>query len=347
MDGTTINAVKLDVALQGGGAHGAFTWGVLDRLLADESIDITAISGASAGAMNAVVAASGLAVGGRDGARRSLASFWEAVNRGARQLAPFIAVFDAFPKWTSATASWLNLISGAQLSLTPHPQNGRPAQMLLEEIVRDHVDFAALRRPDAPRIFISATNARSGAARIFRNDDVTLEAVIASACLPLAFPAVEIEGENYWDGGYSANPPLVQLVQESGNHDLVLVTVNPINRRRTPSSPDRIPDRISELTFNQTLTKDIRAIALLKAELDGRPPVCGVPFIQSIANLRLHEIQNEIAMREFDPKSKMFPSWSLLTDLHGLGSDTASEWLATHRKSLGVTGTAKLEERYL
>ncbi|MEC7764736.1 MAG: patatin-like phospholipase family protein [Pseudomonadota bacterium] len=347
MDGTTINAVKVDVALQGGGAHGAFTWGVLDRLLADETIDITAISGASAGAMNAVVAASGLAIGGREGARRSLTSFWEAVNKGARQLAPFIALFDEFPKWTSATASWLNLLSGAQLSLTPHPSNGRPAQMLLEEIVRDHVDFDALKRAHAPRIFISATNARSGAARIFRNDDVTLDAIIASACLPLAFPAVEIDGEDYWDGGYSANPPLVQLVQESLNNDLVLVTVNPISRTRTPSSPDKIPDRISELTFNQTLTKDIRAIAMLKAELDGRPPVCGVPFIQSIANLRLHEIQNELAMREFDPKSKMFPSWALLTDLHSLGSETAEAWLGANRGSLGVTSTAQLEERYL
>lgn len=347
MDGTTLNTVSVDVALQGGGAHGAFTWGVLDRLLADETIDITAISGASAGAMNAAVAASGLAVGGREGARRSLTSFWEAVNRGARQLAPFIAIFDEFPKWTSATASWLNLLSGAQLSVTPHPSNRRPAQMLLEEIVRDHVDFDALRGPDAPRLFISATNARSGAARIFRNDDVTLDAIIASACLPLAFPSVEIEGEDYWDGGYSANPPLVQLVQESGNHDLILVTVNPISRNRTPSSPDKIPDRISELTFNQTLTKDIRAITMLKAELDGRPPICGVPFIQAVANLRLHEIQNEIAMREFDPKSKMFPSWSLLTDLHSLGSDTASEWLGANRGSLGRASTAKLDDRYL
>ena len=209
------------------------------------------------------------------------------------------------------------------------------------------VQSVAFRADNCHTTGVCANRVANGRSRPYCSRAATLEAVIASACLPLAFPAVEIEGENYWDGGYSANPPLVQLVQESGNHDLVLVTVNPINRRRTPSSPDRIPDRISELTFNQTLTKDIRAIALLKAELDGRPPVCGVPFIQSIANLRLHEIQNEIAMREFDPKSKMFPSWSLLTDLHGLGSDTASEWLATHRKSLGVTGTAKLEERYL
>jgi NTE family protein len=347
MDGTTLNTVKVDVALQGGGAHGAFTWGVLDRLLADETVEITALSGASAGAMNAAVAASGLARGGREGARRSLASFWEAVNTGARTLAPFIAVFDEFPKWTSATASWLNLLSGAQLSVTPHPSNGRPAQMLLEEIVADHVDFDALRSADAPRLFVSATNAKSGAARIFRNDDVSVDALIASACLPLAFPAVRIEGEDYWDGGYSANPPLVQLVQESGNHDLILVTVNPISRRRTPSSPDKIPDRISELTFNQTLTKDIRAITMLKAELDGRPPVCGIPFIQAIANLRLHEIHNELAMREFDPKSKMFPSWSLITGLHSLGAETAADWLGTHRGSLGVASSAKLEERYL
>lgn len=346
MDMTPQTPVTVDVALQGGGAHGAFTWGVLDRLLDHDRVQVTALSGASAGAMNAAVAASGLVTGGADGAQAALASFWDAVNKSARRLAPFISMFDELPKWSSAAASWWNLVSGAHVSLNPHPSAGRPAQVLLEEIVRDHVDFDAIRAPEAPHVFVSATNARTGAARIFTNDDLSAEALIASACLPLAFPAVEIDGEAYWDGGYSANPPLYPLIQDSPNDDLVLITVNPITRERAPVSPDRIPDRLSEMNFNQTLIKDVRAIALLKTELDGRAATCGQPLIESIARLRLHEIHNEIAMREFEPQSKMFPSWSLLTELRDLGRKTAGDWLDAQAHCLGTRSTAELTERY-
>lgn len=347
MDGQTLTSTKLNVALQGGGAHGAFTWGVLDRLLEEPSIDIAALSGASAGAMNATVAASGLIAGGRDGAKLALYEFWRDVNRGAKTLAPFISLIQDVPSWTEIGTAWMNIGNFGHISIAPHPINGRPAQRLLEDIVASHVDFDALKSDAAPRVFISATQANTGAARIFTNHDLSVDAVVASACLPMAFPSVTIDGEEYWDGGYSANPPLVPLVQETPQDDVILVTVNPITRRRTPQNPAKIPDRISEMTFNQTLMKDVRAIALLKAELDGRPPVCGVPFIEAISNLRLHEIQNEDAMRSFDSKSKMFPSWDLLTDLHELGFETAAHWLATHGGSVGREGTAQLEDRYL
>ncbi len=346
MDGQSQVKSAIGVALQGGGAHGAFTWGVLDRLLCDESLSFRALSGASAGAMNACVAASGLVNGGPQAARDRLASFWRAVNREAKKLAPYISIMDETPNWTSATSAWMNLFQMGHVSVAPHPANGRPAQVLLEGVVRDHVDLAALRSPDAPRLFISATQVRSGTARIFINDDLTIEAIMASACLPMAFPAVIIDGEEYWDGGYSANPPIVPLVLDDTHEDVILVTINPIQREKVPESPARIPDRLSEMAFNQTLVKDMRAIALLKAELAGRPPVGGVPFIEAISNLRLHEIQNEDAMRSFSAKSRVFPSWDLLSDLHELGTETARHWSATHRDALGVASTARLEDRY-
>lgn len=335
------------VALQGGGAHGAFTWGVLDQLLCAPEIDVRALSGASAGAMNACVAASGLVTGGPEGARAALAGFWRSVNREATRLAPFISIVGDAPNWTEATAAWMNLYQLGHVSVAPHPANGRAAQVLLEGVVREHVDFEALRSPEAPSRFISATNVRNGQARIFTNADISVEAILASACLPMAFPAVVIDGEDYWGGGYSANPPIVPLVLEQGHDDLVLVTINPMERDDVPTSPARIPDRLSEMAFNQTLVKDMRAIGLLKAELEGRPPVCGVPFIEAIANLRLHEIHNEAEMRDLDARSKIFPSWDLLSGLHELGRDTADRWLDRHRDDLGKIGTAKVEDRYL
>lgn len=347
MDGATRTQTAIGVALQGGGAHGAFTWGVLDELLSDHTLSITALSGASAGAMNAAVAATGLVKGGPEGARAALAAFWRAVNREAKRLAPYISLMDETPNFTAAATAWMNLFQLGHVSITPHPANGRPAQVLLEGVVEEHVDLRALRSPNAPRLFISATQVRTGQARIFTNEDLSIEAIVASACLPMAFPAVIIDGEEYWDGGYSANPPIVPLVLEAGHDDVVLVTVNPIQREKVPESPARIPDRLSEMAFNQTLVKDMRSIALLKAELDGRPPVCGVPFIEAISNLRLHEIQNEDAMRSFSSKSKMFPSWELLSDLHELGTETAKHWMGRHRPNVGVTGTADFEDRYL
>lgn len=347
MDGTTTVSTQIGVALQGGGAHGAFTWGVLDRLLEEPQLRISALSGASAGAMNACVAATGLVDGGPEGAREALRSFWRAVNREAKRLAPYISLIDETPNWSSATTAWMNLFQLGHVSVAPHPSNGRPAQVLLEGVVREHVDLKALRKAGAPRLFISATQVRSGQARIFTNDDLSIEAIMASACLPMAFPAVSIDDEEYWDGGYSANPPLVPLVQETSHDDVVLVTVNPLQREKVPESPAKIPDRLSEMAFNQTLVKDMRAIALLKTELDANPPVCGVPFIEAISKLRIHEIQNEDAMRTFDSKSKIFPSWELLSDLHELGHQTASHWLTRNGTSIGKTSTALLQERYL
>jgi NTE family protein len=338
--------INLDLALQGGGAHGAFTWGVLDRLLEDERLHLASISGASAGAMNAVVLASGLVTGGPNEAKARLWSFWKGVNRAARTSNPALQAAEAFPHFFAASTAWWSLFDGGHVNWAPSPSTGEYAQRLLGDVVRDHVDFAALKKGDAPRLFISATEARTGQTSIFRNSDLSVEAVLASACLPMVFPPVTIDGTDYWDGGYSANPPLMPLIAESPHDDLLLVTINPLHRKETPTTVAEIPGRISEMTFNQSLIKDVRALSAMKEALGKRVPRNAVPLIRAIHVLRIHEIHNEAGFEKLDPRTKMLPEWRLLTCLRKSGRRAASTWLNTSHKDLGKRSTADLAERY-
>ncbi|WP_346913844.1 patatin-like phospholipase family protein [uncultured Roseibium sp.] len=334
----------LDLALQGGGAHGAFTWGVLDRLLEHPGIVVGAVSGASAGALNAAVLVSGLANGGPVEASTRLASFWKAVNQSARQttVLPFLEAFPA--AFQTADMLW-SMVSAGGISVTPSPRLGRMAQGILRDVVDAHVDFDAIRSPQAPQIFVSATNARSGAPRIFRNDDLSIDALLASACLPMNFPPVTIDGEDYWDGGYSANPPILPVVQESACSDLLLVTVNPVTRKDTPRAMNEIPGRISELMFNLSLVKELRGLSLLKEDM-GAWQVFGSGLIRAIRDLRLHEIYDEETMSKVDPRSKMTPGWELLTHLHEAGHTAADRWIDICSGDLGKRSTARIAERY-
>ncbi|MBV7407742.1 patatin-like phospholipase family protein [Maritimibacter sp. DP1N21-5] len=336
----------IDVALQGGGAHGAFTWGVLDRLFQDETLRIGALSGASAGAMNAVVAASGFMRGGHNAAREDLRIFWTAVNKAARRTAPFLPIFDPVSAWLRASSRWLDTLSAGRTTFSASPLAGLPAQDMLRRILTEVIDFDALRRPEAPRLFIAATHVLTGLARIFTNEEITPEVLLASACLPTVFPPVTIEGEDYWDGGFSANPPIMPLIENTETRDLILVTINPYRRLGTPRLATDIPDRISELTFNQSLLSELRAIAMLKEEFQDDPTACRIGIVRAVARLRFHEINNEEAMGEYDPVSKLFPSWGLLTELHGIGERTTDHWLKAHRTTLGTRSTAQLIERF-
>lgn len=338
--------LMLDLALQGGGAHGAFTWGVLDRLLEAPDMRFGAISGASAGAMNAVVLASGLMTGGAAGARKGLASFWSAINQSARDSVPVFSLLETIPGWT-AGASWLVSAMGAgRMTLTSSPASGAPVQRLLGEVIAAHVDFDALREPDAPRLFISATNAHSGTAKMFTNEALSVDVLLASACLPQMFPAVKIDDVPYWDGGFSANPPITPLIHDSQNNDLLLVNINPRVRDALPYSQSDITERMSELTFNQSLLKELRAIAMLKAEFGDDPTTCAMPFARAIAELRFHEIHNDEKMGDLDPTTKMFPTWGLLSRLRDVGRETADTWLAAHGGKLGKSSSAKLNARF-
>lgn len=335
--------IGLDLALQGGGAHGAFTWGVLERLLEEERIWISALSGASAGAINAAVFASGLVTGGREGARAALGAFWKAIHRSGRDAGPLLPMMEAFPATFEAISQmWSSMF--ANVTLPSSPELGARTQEMLREVLVEHIDFAALHSDEAPRLFLSATDVRTGSARIFANEELSPEVLLASACLPLLFPPVTIEGVDYWDGGYSANPPIFPLVQNSPNDDLMVVTINPMSRAETPRGAAGISNRLTELAFSQTLVKDMRGLVLIQNEVG--PLTFGKGLLARLRRLRVHEIHDEATLAAMPAGSKMTPLWELLQQLHKAGYEAADGWVGRHGEDLGRHTTAYLAERY-
>lgn len=340
--------VAVDLALQGGGAHGAFTWGVLERLLDEDCINIAGISGASAGAMNAVVLAHGLSVGGRDGARRALWAFWKSVSRAAGGGAfPLQAFQNLFAPWLPKPPV-LPFLGAGQTALSPYqfnPLNYNP----LHRVIQDQIDFEALRDPEAPRLFVSATDVRTGRLRLFRNADLTADALMASACLPMLFQAVEIGEDAYWDGGYVANPPVLPLIEESPAEDLILITVNPSQRDEVPRLPQDILARLNEITFSTNLVSQMRSVAILKHQLesDRTPPDrYSQTLFRQVEKLRAHRIHDDAVMADKGSHSKMNAEWRFLIRLHGIGYRAADTWLAEHRSDLGRRATLDIAATY-
>ena len=349
--------IVLDLALQGGGSHGAFTWGVLDRLLDERRIHCAAISGASAGAMNAVVLASGLLTGGRAGARQSLNNFWKRISQSTRSASsrqPFQALFmrgDHFSRpwpiagpWAASIAFWTAAAETFTRTISPYQWNPLNYNPLLD-LFSEAVDFELLRTTQDLRLFISATSVRTGALKVFRNPELSARAVMASACLPQLFQAVEIDGEAYWDGGYLGNPALLPLIAESEPADLLIIQLNPPARAVRSRSAAGIADRLNEITFNASLMKELKSIALLKQALDEEPPGHAFkhPLFNQIRQLRLHRIAAEEATFRLGAKSKLDPEWEFLLALHGQGQQAADAWLSRHWSDLGQRSTLDLE----
>jgi NTE family protein len=315
---------RIDLALQGGGAHGAFTWGVLDRLLEDERIEIAGVSGASAGAMNAVVLADGLMRGGRKTAREKLRRFWSRVSRAGGN--SFAALFSPAVLAQTPVGWYMDWVARSFSPYEWNPLDINP----LRDILASEVDFDLVRRCGLMRIFVSATNVQTGRLREFRNHELSVDAVMASACLPTLFRAVEIDGESYWDGGYLGNPSLLPLVAESPSHDLVLVQINPDRRAEVPTRADDIVDRLNEITFNSSLVKELRSIALLQQLLreEGEPPAPGrAGLFGQIDALLTHRIAAEEALARLGSSTKSNTQWTFLTRLHRIGYRAASDWL--------------------
>ena len=339
----------VELALQGGGAHGAFTWGVLDRLLEDERIEIAAISGTSAGAINAVVVADGLMAGGRRGARKALLRFWSRVGSAMGHAAllpdPLAALFGNWSIEGSPLQLYLDWVGR---SLSPHQFNPLDLNPL-RDLLAAEVDFERVRGCDRVRLFVSATNVRTGQLKEFRHPELSVDAVMASACLPMMFQAVEIDGEAYWDGGYVGNPSLMPLIAESPANDLVLVQINPSRRDALPTTAADILDRLNEITFNSSLVKELRSLALLKRLLreEGRPPGSGrAALFTRIDQLRMHRIDAESELARLGAGSKMNTSRPFLTQLHGIGYRAAHAWLEANFAHLGRRSTLDLD-RYL
>ncbi|MDP2355412.1 MAG: patatin-like phospholipase family protein [Beijerinckiaceae bacterium] len=326
----------VDLALQGGGSHGAFTWGVLDRLLEEPWLEVDGVSGTSAGAMNAAVFAYGMLTGGPLAAKAALESFWRKVSAAAA-FSPFQRTpldmmlgrwsLDYSPNYVAA-----NLM--ARL-VSPYSLGGGGANPL-RDILIDCVDFDRLAESRI-RIFITATNVRTGRGRIFRNGEITPDVLLASACLPTMFKAVMIDGEGYWDGGYSGNPTITPLVQECQSHDTLIVQINPVVRDEIPESAADIHNRINEVSFNATLLKELKMISLLRQVCDASD---GEGW--QWAQMRLHLINSDM-MRDLGASSKLNAEWAFLTMLRDEGRRAASEFIARHATRIGVESTFDFE----
>ena len=336
----------INLALQGGGAHGAFTWGVLDKLLEDDRLALDAVSATSAGAMNAVVMAYGVCQSGRQGGRDALDRFWRAISAAGEVWNPIrVAPWD---KWVASNG----LSSGPSLgyfmfdalthAISPYqlnPLNFNP----LKDVVESVVDFAELARcQHATRLFISATNVRTGKIRVFENAEMSADVVMASACLPYVFKAVQIGQDHYWDGGFMGNPAIYPLIYKGASNDVVVVHVNPLVRNELPKTAPEIADRMNEIAFNSSLMREMRAIAFVsrlihEESLDDK----------RYKRMHIHAIRNEAEMSRYGAESKLEPGWEFLTHLRDVGRQTAADWLEDNIRHIGHRTTIDMAEMYL
>ncbi|WP_127109713.1 patatin-like phospholipase family protein [Pararhodobacter zhoushanensis] len=334
---------RINLALQGGGAHGAFTWGVLDRLLDEEWLEIAAISGTSAGALNGAAFKSGYGEGGREGARAALRNLWEGVTGfdsvpGSDWLKPFLPGFDYAAKLTEAFMP----VSPAEIAsqmVSPYdwgPFWRNPLEPMVMALDIDHVQAAA-----GPRLFVAATNVHDGKVRVFGDAEVTREAILASACLPTVAQAVEIDGQAYWDGGYSANPALHPLYAQDLPDDIVIVSLNPQHRPEVPDSAQEIMNRINEISFNAALLRDLRAIAFVKRLLADGSIKKG-----AMKDVLVHMIGDEPLMQSLSARSKMAPTPTLLDTLFDAGRVAAGTFLDMHGDCIGERGSVDLVEMF-
>jgi NTE family protein len=328
--------VLIDLALQGGGSHGAFTWGVLDRLLEEPWLRIAGISGTSAGAMNAAVLADGWVDGGAKGARTALESFWQRVSRAAAfsplQRSPIDRLMGRWTLDTSPAYVFMDLISRVLSPYTLNPLDFNPLRRILAESIDcDRLTHSPI------KLFITATSVRSGRGRIFRNAEITADVLLASACLPTMFRAIEIDGEPYWDGGFTGNPTITPLVRETDAHDSILVQINPRERSDTPRTAADILNRLNEISFNSPLMKELRMIALLRQVADP-----GTGEGARWAQMRTHRIATDMLV-QFGASSKLNAEWEFIAMLRSEGRRAAGDFLDANGKHLGKRSSADLD----
>ncbi len=331
----------ISLALQGGGAHGAFQWGVLDRLLEYGELDIQSISAASAGAMNAVCLVSGMLEGGAEGARKKLENFWRAVSQGGSG-----GMFGENIMTRMAT-DWFtsNPVSSYLQSLTPtvSPYDFNPLNLNpLRDILHDQIDFKAIREKSTVDMFIAATAVRTSEAKLFHAAELTPEHILAPACLPDAFQAVEIDGVAYWDGGYLANPPIWPLVQ-CRPRDILMLLLNPIVSKGTPRSSSDIMDRLNEIGFNASLLAELRTLATVQ-DMIGRGLL---KTASGYMRLRFHMISADKPLHDLNLSSKANTDWTFLQDLKKRGRAAAEQWLSQDLPSVGESSSLDLGKTFL
>lgn len=337
-------AKPITLALQGGGAHGAFTWGVLDRLLEDDRLCVEGVSATSAGAMNAAVLAHGLMQGGPEGARVALRDFWSDIARVAQTSSPFRKLpwetflhngfgLDHSPTYLM-TDMMLRMLSPYQFN----PLNLNP----LSDVLERHVDFDALKSRCPIRLYLCATNVETGKVRVFSGEDLSTRAVLASACLPFLFQAVEIDGEHYWDGGYVGNPPMFPLIYNCGTSDVVIVHINPIVRRGVPTTASEILNRINEVSFNSSLMREMRAISFVTKLIEEGRIARG-----EMKAMRMHSIRSDETMTALGVSSKLNADWTFLSFLYDRGRAEGDGWLAANFDAIGERSSIDIHSEFL
>ena len=333
----------VNLALQGGGAHGAFTWGVLDRLLEDDRIDIEGVTACSAGAMNATMLAYGHMVGGSDGARKALEDFWRKISEAA-QTSPLQ------PSWVdrlmhnygldhSPAFQAMDMLSRLFSPYELNPFNLNP----LKDVLEACVDFEALRKKASPiKLFLSATNVRTGKIKVFDKHELRAEAVLASACLPFMFQAVELDGEHYWDGGYMGNPAIFPVIYSCDSRDVLIVHINPMERPDVPRTAKDIMNRINEISFNSSLMREMRAIIFVSGLIES-----GKLAGKDMKHMLMHSISADEVMIELGVNSKLNADWEFLQHLKDTGRAHAEAWLEANYEHIGVRSSVDIRKQYL
>ena len=341
--------IRLSLALQGGGAHGAFTWGALDRLLDEEDIEIAAISGTSAGAMNAVAFKAGWAQDGRRGARASLAWFWGRVGaitdaRWSDWIAALAPTAPALARAIEMSPSF-KIFDMTTRAFSPYAYSSllrNPLERILNEI-----SFDAVRGPGGPALFVGATNVRSGKIRVFSGEALGPKAILASACLPTLFRAVEIDDpatgrrEAYWDGGYTGNPALFPLYDKELPADVLIVNINPLYREDVPDDSPSIQNRINEISFNSSLLRELRAVDFVRRLLDGHTLPEG-----AMKRVLIHMVGDDALMNDLNIATKAIPAPVILARLRAAGEAAMDRFLTDHKQDLGQRDTVDLRAMF-
>jgi NTE family protein len=335
---------QINLALQGGGAHGAFGWGVMDRLLEDGRIEIEGISGTSAGSMNAVVYAYGK-LRGNDSAREALHNFWKAISDAGQKHAIGTMPWDLMPGghalMKEMMASTMKLMTDSFSPYQLNPQNINPLRKVLEE----QVDFEELEKSDITKLFLCATNVETGKGRVFNSNEITADVVLASACLPNLFQAVEIDGEYYWDGGYMGNPVLYPLFYNTISRDVVILHINPIERPGPPKTSADIANRLNEITFNSALMKELRAVCFVQKLMDDG--WIKDEHVNKLKYVLIHSVRADAAMADLSASTKAESDWGFLIMLRDRGRACATAWLKENYEHLGVRSTVDLKKEFL
>jgi NTE family protein len=331
----------VNLALQGGGSHGAFTWGVLDKLLEDGRLSIDGLSATSAGAMNAAVYAYHHMLGGKDAARQGLHDFWQRISKeGDKTRNPMDAVFESMNLGVLSSASMFDTMSRLLSPYEFNPFNLNP----LKDVLKASIDFDKLHHCTDTKLRICATNVRSGKIKIFGNGQITTEVLLASACLPSLFQAVEIDGEHYWDGGYMGNPAIYPMFVGMESGDVILVHVNPIERQDVPKTSPEIMNRLNEISFNSTLMREMRAVKFIRDIMDG--DWIKEEHKHKLRYIFMHSIRNDEAMASLAVASKSNTAWPFLIGLRDRGRLTAEHWLADNFDHLGKRSSIDLEKEF-